>query len=258
MRTYTDKAERLERRVVKLIQSPASESLISSSIYTLFGNAALLHIYMFMRDIPRGVPFLNLLSNRIRKSLELEDLKKLEFQYPEMALWILMLGGLGGIGTENRAWFAGRLAGACQALGIRGSEELAFALKDLLWSELYLSPMTGGFWGDVGVIQGLEAGYVVRGLSDCMATAPFRMSPCLVWGFENREFGRVSSSVLASLLHQIGYMEGRSFIPCRFSLGEPQFSSGHHGMQWWWDGVYQAFFPMNSEFVMKESELIDF
>lgn len=144
--SYSDMAERLERRVIALVQSGVFKSpKQNGSIFVLFGNAALFHVYMFMRDLPRGLPFSNLIATRLRTSLEAADLEYLHKEYPEMMLWILMMGGLGSSSTANREWYAKLLAQACIASGLRGGNAIASALADFLWSELYRSPVTIGF-----------------------------------------------------------------------------------------------------------------
>jgi hypothetical protein len=178
MLSYSDMLERVERQVVNIVQS---EPILSSSenllIYRLFGNAALLHIYMFMRDLPRGLPFFHMLSNRIRQLLEVVDIERLQMQYPEMVLWILIMGGLGGNGTPNRSWFASELAEACEASGVRGGNEVAFTLAEFIWTELYRSPVTMGFWNDVTIAQGIGWGYEVRRLTDHVSAQTFNAPP---------------------------------------------------------------------------------
>jgi hypothetical protein len=90
--SYTDLTDYLERRVVRITQSEELKvpTLSNRAIFALFGNAALIHLYIFMRDLPRGLPFLHLLSSRIRHVLETEDTSRLELQYPEMMLWIFI------------------------------------------------------------------------------------------------------------------------------------------------------------------------
>jgi hypothetical protein len=111
MISYGNMLEYLERRVVRMVQQ---EDLLSPTtnlvIYRLFGYATLLHIYMFMRDLPRGLGFFHLLSTRVRRFLECVDIQMPYIQYPEVMLWILIMGGVGGSGTLNRGWFANVLA----------------------------------------------------------------------------------------------------------------------------------------------------
>ena len=84
---------------------------------------------------------------------------------------------MGGIGAPHRQWFATRLAEACVSLGILGGTEIAFTLSEFLWSELYLSPVTLGFWSDVAIAQGTESGYEVRRLTDNVSIATFNAPP---------------------------------------------------------------------------------
>ena len=92
MVAYSDMLDSLERRVVRIVQSDElrSTNSLNCSVFKIYGNAALLHIYLFLRDLPRGLPFLHLLSSRLRADLEGEDIAKLQLQYPEMMLWIFI------------------------------------------------------------------------------------------------------------------------------------------------------------------------
>ena len=94
MISYGIMLEQLERRVVQMVQredllSPTTDLI---NIYRLFGYAAIIHIYMFMRDLLRGLGSFHLLSTRVRKSLECVDIRILYIQHPEMMLWIPIMG----------------------------------------------------------------------------------------------------------------------------------------------------------------------
>lgn len=172
--SWSDMVERLERRVVALLQSEVVKSGNPKlSIFVLFGNAAIFHICMFMRDFPRGLPLYNLLSSRLRANIEAVDLAYLHKEYPEMMLWILLMGGLGSTASPNLGWYAGLLAQTCMASGLRGGNAIAYALAEFLWSELYRSPMTMRFWNDVARAQGIEGGYDVKMLTDHISVAVF-------------------------------------------------------------------------------------
>jgi hypothetical protein len=172
---WSDMVERLERRVISILQSDVVKfGSPRFSIFRLFGHAAIFHIYMFMRDLPRGLPFYNLISDRLRSIVEVADLATLHKEYPEMILWVLLMGGLGSSGTPNRGWFAKLFAEICITAGLRGGNAIAYALADFLWSDLYLSPVTIGFWNDVARAQGKEGGSSdVKRLTDHLSLAVF-------------------------------------------------------------------------------------
>ena len=50
----------------------------------------------FMHDCSKDIPFSHILSSRIRKVLDKVDIPRLENQYSEMMLWILIMGCLSG------------------------------------------------------------------------------------------------------------------------------------------------------------------
>jgi hypothetical protein len=149
--------ERLERRITKLLRLgsldvPNEDSLI----YKLFGCAALIHIIIIIRQNPYPLsmlPFCNLFSTQIRTLLETSNLRALQIKYPEMILWVLLLGGIGGVRTPNQASCANLLVDACLVSGVRTRTEIALSLAEFLWTDLYLTPFSMGFWEKFGAAQ---------------------------------------------------------------------------------------------------------
>jgi hypothetical protein len=172
--SYSDVLNYLERRTLLITLSKEySHTDSATSVFYLFSNALTLHIIMFLRDQTRGIPMLTLLCTRIRHCLEQLDLQILQFQYPEMMLWILIMGGIGTADKDTRIWYAKHLADACNASGLRGGDELAIALQDFLWIELYRTPVTSQFWRDVAKAQGVRHKYETQRLKDSIAVIPF-------------------------------------------------------------------------------------
>jgi transcription factor-like protein len=180
--SWSDMVERIERRVIELLQSKIVKSGNPKvSIFQLFGYAAIIHIYMFMRDIPRGLPFFILISGRLRSSIEALNLEQLHKVYPEMVIWILLMGGLGSSGGPNRGWYAKRFAETCMAAGLRGGNSIAYALAEYLWSDLYRSPVTIGFWNEAARAQGMNGGsFDVKRITDHLSVAAFNAPPEMV------------------------------------------------------------------------------
>ena len=148
---------RLASRLIHIVQNDGLDSRNNKNaeLFRLFGNAALAHIIIFLRDIPLQHPFSELLSRRILNSLQTIDLARFQLQYPEMMLWILVMGGFGAIGTENQWWFAKQIAVMCQEIGIVRTTEIAFFLVEFFWTDLYLYPVYTEFWDDVALaVQG--------------------------------------------------------------------------------------------------------
>jgi hypothetical protein len=145
-------------RLIALIQYDSQTK--NGVIFSIFGNAAVAHILMFTYNMPPRAGAHALLSARIRRSLEIVEVQAFQNAYPEMMLWIIMIGALGSIGTDDEAWFLRLLAQLCCAMGISGTAELALSLIEFLWSDFYLGPMFDEFWKDFAVAQAvLEAGY---------------------------------------------------------------------------------------------------
>jgi hypothetical protein len=123
LRGYPDP---LVHRLIALAQYqlPQSPNQNNAIIYKLFGNAGLAHIVMLTRNGPPWVYIPKLISSRIRTMSTrirtcLEETycpRPLQEAYPEMLLWIIMMGGLGSIGTEEQEWFSELLAEFCLLL----------------------------------------------------------------------------------------------------------------------------------------------
>jgi hypothetical protein len=142
-------SDQLMHQLIAIVQYKFPVSLNQNAfIYGLFGNAALAHVTTFVCNPLRRGSILELLSMRIRASLEVINLRSFQIAYPEMMLWIIMVGGLAGNTTDNQAWFAKLFADSCLAAGIKKTTELALVLKDFLWSDSYLDPICKEFWDD--------------------------------------------------------------------------------------------------------------
>ena len=175
---FTDTADRLERNIIPFTQvDPLSKSTQQFAIFTLFGYAALIHMYLFMRDCSKDLPFSHMLSNRTRMVLEQIDMPIFEKQFPEMMLWIYIMGGLSGSSVSERVWFATRVTDFCFESGLFGGNDIAATLHDFLWSELYRSPVTRRFWEEVAKAQGFHTGYEVRRLADHVSVTCFNAPP---------------------------------------------------------------------------------
>ncbi|KAH7364136.1 hypothetical protein BKA65DRAFT_490504 [Rhexocercosporidium sp. MPI-PUGE-AT-0058] len=151
--SYSDMVERLERRTVDVVQSAQfnSESNANSAIILLFGNAILLHIYTFMREMPLGISFLSTLSQRIRRtisSLPPGVLDELQSTYPELCLWVYVVAGIGGIGTDDRCHFAGLARDFGNRMSLTGLAGVETFLRGWMWCESYGGKGTEGFWND--------------------------------------------------------------------------------------------------------------
>jgi hypothetical protein len=141
---------RLVSRLVRIVhQDVLTSSNQNALIFKLFGNATLIYVVIFMRKTYKHHFFNELLSSRIRTNVEEIDMLSFQLQYPEMMLWILIIGGFGSIGTDNQCWFAEVVAEACLAQGIAQMNEIAPFLTESFWTDLYQYPIYMEFWDDV-------------------------------------------------------------------------------------------------------------
>jgi hypothetical protein len=141
-------------RLITLIQYESPNLLIKNAlIYRLFGNAAVAHILMFTYNMPPRSGTHVLLSSRLRACLEIIDVPSFQIAYPEMMLWIIMIGAMGSVGTADQEWFTQLLARLCCAAGISGTTELSLCLREFLWSDFYLGSIFDQFWEDVALAQ---------------------------------------------------------------------------------------------------------
>jgi hypothetical protein len=128
-------------------------SYCTQLMYRLFGNAAVAHILMFTYNMPPRSGTHVLLSSRLRACLEIIDIPSFQIAYPEMMLWIIMIGAMGSIGTADQEWFTQLLARSCCAAGISGTTDLSLSLREFLWSDFYLGSIFHQFWEDVALAQ---------------------------------------------------------------------------------------------------------
>lgn len=165
--SYSDMVERLERRTVNILQSAPLKlgPNPDTAILLLFGNAALLHIYTFMREMPLGISFLSTLSQRVRhtiSSLPSGVLNELQNLYPELCLWIYIMAGIGTIGTEDRIYFARLARDFCEGIEASGVDGVEGFLREWMWCEAYTGACTEAFWvdfrgdGDIGEVVDVE------------------------------------------------------------------------------------------------------
>ena len=71
-------------------------------VFRLFGNAAVAHILMFIYNFPPRSDTHILMSTRIRACLDMIDIQAFQLAYPELMLWIIIIGGLASLGTEDQ------------------------------------------------------------------------------------------------------------------------------------------------------------
>jgi hypothetical protein len=106
------------------------------------------------------------MSARIRACLEMIDIQAFQLAYPELMLWIIIIGGLASLGTEDQEWFTKLLAQSCSSGGISGTNELALSLTDFMWSGFYLGPIFDEFWDDVSIVRAVLVEGNKIGLND--------------------------------------------------------------------------------------------
>jgi hypothetical protein len=148
-------------RLIALIQYNTPN--VNSLVFRLFGNAAVAHILMFTYNTPPRTDTHVLMSTRIKACLELIDVQGFQTAYPELTLWVIMIGGLCSVGSEDELWFVQLLAQLCCASGIAGTAELALSLTEFLWSDFYLGPLFDEFWNEFAVAHlALKVGQEIK------------------------------------------------------------------------------------------------
>lgn len=157
--SFLENACSLERRLMKLIR-PNSFDPENSVIYQLFGLAGLNYIILFIRPLLLRSQISKVLSVRLREVIKSIDIHVLHVQYQDMILWILVLGGLGAVGTSEQPYFANLLAQVCLASGICSKVEVSSILKDFLWTEQYFGPDYVEFWNEVFTAECIGSNWI--------------------------------------------------------------------------------------------------
>ncbi|KAE8443674.1 hypothetical protein EG329_001446 [Mollisiaceae sp. DMI_Dod_QoI] len=149
---YKSQLECLERRALHFSQSSldVEPELL---VFPMFGCAALIHILLFMREAKASPTLCNLISARMKDVMRIVGIEKLEVKYPEMILWMLVMGGLGSRGGVSHRWFVDMIAETCQRSGLKGVDEVGLTLAEFLWLAEYHGPKTKDFWEIVSVAQ---------------------------------------------------------------------------------------------------------
>lgn len=161
-------SDQLMYRLINIIQYEVPRSPNKNPlIFKLFGYAALAHVSTFLCNPARRGSVLELMSTRIRESLEAIDIRRFQVAYPEMMLWIIMIGGLAATGLDAQGWFAELLSELCIAAGIKKKTELALFLSEFLWNDSYIGPLCKVFWDDFSAAQAKKTG---NEISDAFAS----------------------------------------------------------------------------------------
>lgn len=101
----------IEREVIELMQSEFFKTSNPGTAFVkAFLDSAFTYIYMFLRDIPKVSPLFRLLTTRVQASLEDIDLRSASESFPDLLLWMLMVGDTS---SPGRVWFAHRLKELC-------------------------------------------------------------------------------------------------------------------------------------------------
>jgi hypothetical protein len=179
---YTDAVYILERRILELAQlEPLSQPTQANCVYTLFAYATFLNIYIFMRDCSKELPFNQLLASRIYMILTHPNINMsiLKIHYPELMLWVLIMGGLAGNANSEGPWFVKSVADFCLELGLVTGIQIAHMLGEWMWSDLYISPVTRRFWQEVALALGKERtkAFETRRLQDKISLIYYNTPP---------------------------------------------------------------------------------
>jgi hypothetical protein len=108
---FSNKMDTIEREVIELMQSEFFKTSNPGTAFVkAFLDSAFTYIYMFLRDIPKVSPLFRLLTTRVQASLEDIDLRSASESFPDLLLWMLMVGDTS---SPGRVWFAHRLKELC-------------------------------------------------------------------------------------------------------------------------------------------------
>lgn len=154
---FSDQVEDVERRSVLLLQLDKYHLPVESwraSLYVkALAYAALIHIYVVPHELPHNLNLMNVLSERLRVTLEKLDFEDFKVLLPTMLLWVLLMGGIGAVEAETQHWYGLRMAAICQGLGLYTDESVQHHLTHFLWSERYYNFQAFGVWVELAMAR---------------------------------------------------------------------------------------------------------
>lgn len=107
-------------------------------------------IYMFLIHGPTYYSHANILNSLVLQlKHHLDSLISSDGSQESLLLWVLSVGNVASIGTNERPWFRGQAAAVSAALGIRCWEDVEVHLKRVLWLESRCRLLFKQTWEDI-------------------------------------------------------------------------------------------------------------
>lgn len=130
---FSDRVEILERATHILWYGSTKKP--QTTIFRLFGSAALIYVYIVLRELPPELRMLKLVAMRMKDQMErASDLNVLLATFPDLMLWILFLGGQVAE-TERKPFFARQASKILLMKKIENQGDILKASQGFLWPE---------------------------------------------------------------------------------------------------------------------------
>jgi hypothetical protein len=124
----------VNHRLLTEISDIVSSESSSLALYQAFWVAAVLYLYLMIREIPRGARIFSPLTEKLRRLLK-HRLTGQPIEGPalELAIWIVFLGATASPAEGGDNYFIQLLAFILEHLGLQEEDELRERLKKIIW-----------------------------------------------------------------------------------------------------------------------------
>lgn len=124
--------------------------------YPNFYEAIRLAMVIFSAAVTFPLPPLSGIFPKLARNLvgvlEMSELESYKQRYPKSILWVLIMGGISAIGTEDRPWYIDSLREVARELGFWEWDDIAREMEAFLWLSSACDSGGSSLWAEVKAI----------------------------------------------------------------------------------------------------------
>lgn len=158
MALFMDRRNAVQHRLMSLPIGDEldPEAVSSSHMYESIRLAAIIYSAGVTFPLPPYQGIFRRLSSRLKNVLEDSKFDQCWQLSPKLLLWLLVLGGIAALESEERSWYVGTLAVVSRSLNISEWDDVAEEMAHYLWLEsacdaggrLLWAAVAGELWTD--------------------------------------------------------------------------------------------------------------